>query len=151
MNDKLILTQFESNFIHWTKHWYNGSSNENFWPQIGAIYKEQYAMDKDCYVGIYHMVRSLWLKIINVLPDHNKERFLADYENDTLPTNARFFWGAKYFADFNSGFLFNNEDIIRARITVMVSQLGSTYVKYYELLPLQEFAGLKIKKLDSAE
>lgn len=78
MSDKLILAQFESNFIHWTKHWYEGSSHENFWPQIGAIYKEQYAMDSDCYEGIYHMVRDLWLKIANVLPEYNQELFLVN-------------------------------------------------------------------------
>ena len=93
MSDKLKLTQFESNLIHWTKHWYEGSSHENFWPQIGAIYKEQYDMDADCYEGIYHMVRDLWLKIVDVLP--NRERIREEYENDTLPTRAKFFWGAK--------------------------------------------------------
>ena len=151
MTNKLILTQFESNLIHWTKHWYEGSSHENFWPQIGAIYKEQYAMEADCYEGIYHMVRDLWLKIANVLPEYNQEFLFSKYENDTLPTRSIFFWGSKYFGNFNPQLSFNNEDLIRARITVMCSQIGGTLVKYYELLPLQEFAGLTLKKVDKED
>lgn len=33
----------------------------------------------------------------------------------------------------------------------MCSQIGGTLVKYYELLPIQEFAGLTLKKINKED
>ncbi len=142
------LTQHESNLLLWTKGHYEGRGNESFWPQIGAIYMEQYDMDEPYVDGIYRMVRELWKKIIWNLP--NKERLLEEYEGATLPSKAKLYWGS-YRPSFwynPEKDKFNDEDLIKARISVMISQLGSTLVQYYNYLPAQETGGLKLNKKD---
>jgi len=143
----LELTQFESNLVHWTKHHYEEHNDRNFWSQLGAIYMEQYLMDAPYLDGIYHMVRSLWEKILKELPQ--REFLMGEYENGTLPSNAWKYFGGK---KVNSGIfynpktdVYNDEDIYRARIACMCSQISLTEVKYYRLMPKQEFAGLKFK------
>lgn len=145
----LKLTQSESNLLYWTKGWYENRNNESFWTQIGLIYKEYYDMEVDNYDGIYHMVRSLYLKILNVLP--NKERMLERYEEETLPSKARYYWGAPNAGNYNwhCHDKFGNEEMIKARICVMMSHLGSTEVKYYTMMPIKEIEGLTLK--DSAK
>lgn len=140
----LILTQDESNLIYWCKGHYQGRNHENYWPQLAEIYKEWGDMDEFDLVGTYWMVRNLWQKILEVLP--NKENLLEAYENDTLPSNVRMFRGAPNYGNtkWNCDDKFSGEDIVKARIVVMCSQIKLTKVKYYELLPKQEFAGLKL-------
>lgn len=142
----IILTQNESNLLLWTKGHYEGRGNDSFWPQIGAIYMEQYDMDEFDIWGVYHMVRELWKKIIWNLP--NKERLLEQYEEETLPSKAKRYWGSytgNFWYDPEKDKL-NDEGMLKARISVMVSQLGCTLVQYYEYLPAQETAGLKLEK-----
>lgn len=142
------LTQNESNLLLWTKGHYEGRSHETFWPQINALYMEVYGMDEPYVDGIYHMVRELWKKILNVLP--NKETLLDKYEDETVPSKACFYWGAKNFGIWYNPETdrFDDEEILRARICVMCSQIKLTKVKYYEYLPAEETAGLKLNKKD---
>lgn len=142
------LTQDESNLLCWTKGHYENRENDTFWPQLGAIYMEQYNMAELDLGGIHHMVRELWKKIIWNLP--NKERLLDQYEEETLPSKAKRYWGSYtgnfwYVPEIDK---LNNEGLIKARISVMVSQLKCTLVQYYSLLLAEEIAGLKLNKKD---
>lgn len=144
----LTLNQFESNLLLWTKGHYENPCAESFWPQIGRFYMEHYGMDEPYAEGIYHMVRELWKKIIWNLP--NKERLLDQYEEETLPSKAKRYWGSYtgnfwYVPEIDK---LNNEGLIKARISVMVSQLKCTLVQYYSLLLAEEIAGLKLNKKD---
>lgn len=140
----LKLTQDESNLIYWSKGHYEERTHETYWPQLGEIYKEWGDMEKFDLVGAYHMVRNLWQKILRVLP--NEANLLDAYENDTLPGNSRYFRGAPNYGNtkWNCDDKFSGEDIVKTRIVIMLSQIKLTEVKYYDLLPKQDFAGLKL-------
>jgi hypothetical protein len=144
----LTLNQFESNLLLWTKGHYENPCAESFWPQIGRFYMEHYGMDEPYAEGIYHMVRELWKKIMNQLP--NKDQLLEQYERETLPSKAQFYWGGKKFGFWynHKTDKFNDEDLLKARIAVMCSMIGATEVKHYNYLPAQAFAGLELKKKD---
>lgn len=135
----LELTQHESNLLLWMKNNYEGKKPETFHSQLEEFYKEDYDMMESDILGIYHMVRSLWKKILKVLP--NKEYLEDEYENNTLNNAVYFYWGAPNFGNF-SKVLFDEEQILQARIAVMCSQLKLTEVKYYKLLPMTKVGNL---------
>lgn len=141
----LELTQHESNLLLWTKGHYENPCHETFWNQLEFFYKHHYWMEPDVE-GIYVMVRKLWRKIINILP--NKEFLLEEYEKETLPTKVRFYWGAPNYLNKNifCNDSFDTIQMIKSRIVVMCSQLGTTEVKYYKLLPITDIGALKYKR-----
>ncbi len=141
----LELTQNESNLLLWTKGHYADSRAESFWPQLEIFYKEYYWMDELDIEGAYHMVRELWKKILDAMP--NKDRFLERYEEDTLPSKACWFWGGPNFGKWYNPdtHKFDNESLLKARIAVMVSTIGATEVRFYKYLPAQEVGELKLK------
>lgn len=157
----LKLNQHESNLLYWSKNWYGRKCAENFWPQLKIICDEGYALS--CSVeDMYSIVRMLWVKILDALP--NKQHFWDEYENDTLPHKARYYHGSPSYGNTNwhCDNSFNAEQMLQARTAKMISQLGSTQVKYYESMMPEDIGDLKIvsrekleemfkNKLDSAE
>lgn len=144
------LNQHESNILYWSKHWYGGDQRKNFWAQLKILCDEYFGMD--CDVGdMYEAVRQVWKKILNVLP--NKEHFWDEYENDTLPSKARYYRGSPNYGSTNwhCDDSFNAEQMIRARVAKMISQIGITEVKYYESMMPEDFVGLKVEKREELE
>ena len=106
----------------------------------------------DCDVGdMYEAVRQVWKKILNVLP--NKEHFWDEYERDTLPSKARYYWGSPNFGNTNwhCDDSFNAEQMIRARVAKMISQIGSTEVRYYESMMPEDVGDLKVQNRETLE
>lgn len=159
----LKLSQHESNLLYWSKGWYGGKifNPENFWSQLKIICDKGYALS--CSVeDMYSIVRMLWVKILNEIP--NKEFLWDQYEADTLPHKARYYWGAPNYGNTNwhCDDSFNAEQMLQARTAKMISQLGATQVKYYQSMKPKDIGDLKIanrekleemfqNKLDSAE
>lgn len=87
---------------------------------FAEIYKDWGAMDKFDLVGTYWMVRNLWQKILEVLP--NKENLLEAYKNDALPSNVRTFRGAPNYRNlaWRCEDKFSSEDIIKAHCCYML-------------------------------
>jgi len=134
---------------------------ENFWAELKILCDEYFGMDCDIE-DMYEAVRQVWKKILNALPE--KEHLLDEYESDTLPSKARYYWGAPNYGNTNwrCDDSFNGEQMIKARTAKMVSQLGITKVKYYKSMPPQDIGDLKVinrvkleemfkNKLDSAD
>ena len=126
----IILSQNESNLLYWCKHWYGPKMAQNYWQELKTLCDEYFGMDCDVE-DIYEAVRQLWKKILNVLP--NKDLFWDEYERDTLPSKARYYFGSPNFVnrDWHCKDSFNEEQMIRARVAKMVSQIGVTETKYY--------------------
>jgi len=139
----ITLTQEESNLLMFCKGHYVGE----FWPTIEILYKEHYDMEEMSFGGTLCMVRRLWLKMLEVNP--NKERLLEEYEELTLPSEnwkvagGNQFGGIWYNAEICK---FNNRDLIKARISVMASQLRHTKIKYFDYKEPTEVGGLKLVK-----
>jgi hypothetical protein len=100
---------------------------------------------------MYEAVRQVWKKILNVLP--NKEHFWDEYERDTLPSKARYYWGSPNFGNTNwhCDDSFNAEQMIRARVAKMISQIAITETKYYESMMPEDVGDLKVKNRETLE
>ncbi len=144
------LSQHESNILYWSKHWYGDKQRENFWAELKILCDEYFGMDCDVE-DMYEAVRQVWKKILNVLP--NKEHFWDEYERDTLPSKARYYLGSPNFAnrDWHCKDSFDGEQMIRARVAKMISQIGSTEVKYYESMMPEDVGDLKVEKRETLE
>lgn len=141
---KIILDRKNSNLVYFIKGWYD----TKFWEGIGAIYKEYYAMDEINYRGVFHMIREIWAKILQSLPGDVGYLFLEEYDNLSLPSEN---WKAEGGIMFGIWYnpetdKFNNEDLIKARIVAMCSQIRYVLADKFEFMPMEkEFAGLKVK------
>lgn len=140
----LKLNQHESNVLYWSKGRYGGKQSEVFWPQLKILCDKGYLMTCDVE-DMYSIVRILWVKILDVLP--NKNHLWDEYENDTLPHKARYYWGAPNYGnrDWHCKDSFNAEQLLKARTAKMISQIGSTKVKYYESMMPEDIGDLKIE------
>lgn len=148
--NKLFLDQHESNILYWSKHWYGGDQRENFWAELKTFFDKYYLYD--CEIGdIYSGVRRIWKKIIEVMP--NRDYLFDDYENETLPHRVRLYWGSPNFGNTNwhCDDSFNAEQMIRARVAKMISQIGSTAVKYYEAMMPEDVGDLKVKNKEKLQ
>ncbi len=144
------LNQHESNVIYWSKHWYGDKMAENFWKELKALCDKGYLMD--CGLrDMYSIVRTLWAKILNEVP--NKEYLWDEYENDTLPSKARYYRGSPNYGSTNwhCDDSFDEKQMLQARVAKMISQLGCTQVKYYEAMLPQDVGDLKVKNREKLE
>jgi hypothetical protein len=141
----LILNQNESNLIYWTKGWYENNNHENFWPQLKILHKDYVGCSGDIY-DLQWYVRRLWKKILEVNP--NKERLMEGYEDETLPSKTRYYCGAPNYGntDWHCKDVFSEEQMVKARISVMVAQISRTETKLYESPFPVDLKGLRIPK-----
>jgi hypothetical protein len=146
----LKLSQRESNILYWSKYWYGSNRRENFWPQLKILCDEYFGMDCDVE-DIYEAVRQVWKKILNVLP--NKEHFWDEYERETLPSKARYYWGSPNFAnrDWHCKDSFDEEQMICARVAKMISQIAITETKYYESMMPEDVGDLKVENREKLQ
>lgn len=134
----IALNQDDSNLYWFIKGWYK---EDNFWTSITTIYGRAYFNEYDV-MGMYHFVRGLWLKALEVIP--NREAFLDAYDSMTLPSNNYSFRGGNKDS-FDNPKPFNDEDLIRTRIAAMCSQLKCMEAKYFSPLPIVAIGDLMPK------
>lgn len=86
--------------------------------------------------------------IVALIKVSGREEHLAErYEEEALPIQARYYRGSPNYKE-NQDWrrVFNTEDIVKARIAVMIGQIYFTEAdKYLSLFPT-ELDGLKISK-----
>ena len=137
------LTQNNSNLLYFCK----GHYGKDFWPTIEKIYCELYAMDKPCLEGIYCMVYDLWYKLFAA--KNFWAGFFDEFQKLSLPEKNWQVWGGLNSISKNpwkSPNSWTDDDIFKARISAMVSQLHLSEIKYWNKLPPeQQFAGLTLQ------
>ena len=140
----ISLTEDENNLLYFCKKHYG----HDFWPLVGKIYRELYDMEEDDLEGIYHMIRRLWWKLFQA--KEFDERFLEEYERLSLPSNNWQVWGGLNSEDLKNWWNRDSqkwtiEDILKAKITGMVSQIHLSDIKFWDKkVPSAEFAGLSL-------
>lgn len=103
-------------------------------------------MESDNFQGIYYMIRRLWRKLFAI--KGFDDYFLEEYERLSLPENNWQVWGglrSNEKTPWTNSPIWYNSDILKAKITSMVSQIKLSEIKLWaKLKPSAEFAGLKL-------
>jgi hypothetical protein len=138
------LSENENNLLYFCK----GHYGKDFWPLVEKIYCKLYAMEESCLDGIHHMIYSLWRKLLVTTIDN--PRFIEEYLELSTPSENWKVWGGLGSEDLSSFWnreskKWENNDILKARICAMVSQLKLSDMKYWDKKPpTEEFAGLSL-------
>lgn len=140
----LTLEQNQSNLLYWCKNWYENANHKTFWPQLKILH-EDYTGCEGGIAELYWYVRELWKKIVK--SSGNEEFLVERYENETLPEQARYYRGSPNHEECrNWNRAFSGEEMIMARIAVMVSQIKLTQTKYYNSEFPTDLEGLVISE-----
>lgn len=70
-----------------------------------------------------------------------------------MPSKARYYWGAPNFGNTNwhCDDSFTAEQILQARVAKMISQIGSTEVKHYDLMMPEDIGELKVENREKLQ
>lgn len=144
MNDKLILTRDESDLLYAIKGWYERPKIDC----LNTLYCQQYDMEEPCVEGIFEMIRKLWRKYLEKVSPEKRNFLLDQYEEYSLPSKTAWVGGKDYgFFPSPDKIVMNEDEMIQARTLAMVSLLAHTEAVQFEIKPIQEIEGLKIKEV----